>query len=142
MISNTLVYFENKSTFEEELNSGEISTKSIVFIRETGEIWTHGKYYTEYEKVKKVLFESGPGSVADAIKNLRKSILGGASEDYNTLSKIEAFLKHQEIEEGPGISIIRGEDNKQVISVKIDNESIISNNNGELRVKTVDGGTY
>lgn len=143
MINNTLVYFKNKASFEEELEAGNISDQSIVFVEESGEIWTHGSYYTEYEKIKRVLFSTSPGSVADAIKNLRNSILGKVSEDYNTLEKIEAFLKNPtEFAQGPGIEIMNGEGNKKILSVRVDKESIDTTNDGKLKVKTVDGGLY
>lgn len=142
MIEKTLVHFELEDDFNIELEAGNIKYSSIVFIQDTGRIYTHGRFYTDYEEIKRVLFENGPGSVADAIKNLRNSILGGASEDYNTLAKIEAFLKNpQEFSPGPGISINK-EEGKIKISTNIDNLSLISTEDGVLKVNTVDGGTY
>ena len=145
MITKIFLYFEKKAIFEEELELGNISDLSIAFIEETGEIWTHGGYYTEYEKIKRVLFGTGPGSISDTMKNLRASILGSTvSEDYNTLSKIEKFLKSNsnKINTGKGIKEDIEEDGSTTLSISVDEESIGFNDNNELYLKTCDGGLY
>lgn len=40
-----LIHVASKSRLQSLITSGEISEKSIVFIKDTGEIWTHGTYF-------------------------------------------------------------------------------------------------
>lgn len=45
MIENTLLHFKTKTAFNTELEAGNISQTSIVFIDDSKEIWTHGEFY-------------------------------------------------------------------------------------------------
>lgn len=44
-INQKLICVDTKTIFSNKLSNGEISNSSIVFIKDTGEIWTHGKYF-------------------------------------------------------------------------------------------------
>lgn len=44
-INKKLIHFENKANFETQLANNNILDTSIVFIKDTKEIWTHGQYY-------------------------------------------------------------------------------------------------
>ena len=44
-INKKLIHFQTKKKFEEELAKGNLLNTSIVFIKETREIWTHGQLY-------------------------------------------------------------------------------------------------
>lgn len=44
-INKKLIHFKLKSTFESELEAGNILDTSIVFIQDANLIWTHGTYY-------------------------------------------------------------------------------------------------
>ena len=44
-INKKLIHFNYKSKFEKELANGNILPTSIIFIRDTKEIWTHGQFY-------------------------------------------------------------------------------------------------
>ena len=44
-INKKLIHFNKKETFENELAKGNILPTSIIFIKNTKEIWTHGQYY-------------------------------------------------------------------------------------------------
>lgn len=46
-IDKKLIHFNKKEDFVEKLNKGEIKDISIVFIKDTKEIWTHGIYYSD-----------------------------------------------------------------------------------------------
>lgn len=48
-INKKLIHFKNKEKFEQELAKGNILPTSIVFIKNTQEIWTHGQYYSSLE---------------------------------------------------------------------------------------------
>ena len=45
IINQKLICVDTKTIFSNKLSNGEISNSSIVFIKDTGEIWTHGKYF-------------------------------------------------------------------------------------------------
>lgn len=42
MINKPLIHFQKKSSFENALNNGEITDKSLCFIKDVQEIYTHG----------------------------------------------------------------------------------------------------
>ena len=45
-INKKLIHFQTKTAFTTELNAGNILDTSIVFIKDTKEIWTHGQLYS------------------------------------------------------------------------------------------------
>lgn len=45
MINKKLVHFNNKTTFEEQNDAGNILETSIVFVKDSNEIYTHGAEY-------------------------------------------------------------------------------------------------
>lgn len=45
-INKKLIHFKTKAAFTTELNAGNILDTSIVFIKDTKEIWTHGQLYS------------------------------------------------------------------------------------------------
>lgn len=45
MINKKLIHFNNKTTFEEQNDAGNILETSIIFIKDSKEIWTHGNLY-------------------------------------------------------------------------------------------------
>lgn len=64
-INKKLIHFNKKESFENELAKGNIMPTSIVFLKDTKEIWTHGQYYNnseslikELEDIKKDLYSS------------------------------------------------------------------------------------
>lgn len=44
-INKKLIHFGKRSDFDARLHNGEIQGTSIVFIKDTQEIWTHGTFY-------------------------------------------------------------------------------------------------
>lgn len=45
MIKSKLIHFDTRAQFDAKLKASEISLRSIVLIKDTGEIWTRGKFY-------------------------------------------------------------------------------------------------
>lgn len=45
MINKNFIHFNQKSDFLTELNKGNIQNTSIIFIKDTKQIYTHGEYY-------------------------------------------------------------------------------------------------
>lgn len=137
-IMDDLIFFEKESTFNTYLGAGCIPNQSIVLIRESGKIYSHGQYFSDYESIRKALFEDGEGSVKEQLQNLKTEILGGVSKKYNTLKKIEEFLETYNLKAGKGIDVtVEGE-----ISAKVDNESIKFNDKDELSVGVIDAGEF
>lgn len=60
-INKKLIHFNKRSTFDNELNKGNIVYTSIVWIKDTKQIWTHGQIYdcdlTNYAKKEEILAE-------------------------------------------------------------------------------------
>lgn len=70
-INKKLIHFQNKTAFTTELNAGNILDTSIVFIKDTKEIWTHGQLYSCS------LTEEGVISIienSDSISNLTNAL--------------------------------------------------------------------
>ena len=44
-INKKLIHFATKANFDTQLANSNIDDRSIIFINETGQIWTHGKFY-------------------------------------------------------------------------------------------------
>ena len=44
-INKKLIHFATKANFDTQLANSNIDNRSIIFINETGQIWTHGKFY-------------------------------------------------------------------------------------------------
>lgn len=45
MINKKLIHFNNKSTFDQKVKDGEILDTSIVFVKDSNIIHTHGEDY-------------------------------------------------------------------------------------------------
>ena len=141
MIPNKLIEFEKSSSFTRQLGLGNIPRDAIVFIKDTGEIYTNGTCYSNYEEVRKMLFEENPEklTVSERISRLHQKITGGST---TTLKEIEDKLAEYEQKEiqltpGKGVSI-----EGTTINAKVDEESIIINNQNELAVGIVSGGSF
>lgn len=46
MINKHLIHFQKKSSFDKALTNGEITDKSLCFIKDVQEIYTHGQLYS------------------------------------------------------------------------------------------------
>lgn len=70
-INKKLIHFQTKTAFTTELNAGNILDTSIVFIKDTKEIWTHGQLYScslTEEEVTSIIENS------DSISNLTNAL--------------------------------------------------------------------
>lgn len=72
-INKKLIHFQNKTAFTTELNAGNILDTSIVFIKDTKEIWTHGQLYscslTEEEVISIIENSDSISSLTNALNN-------------------------------------------------------------------------
>lgn len=62
MIDKKLIHFNKRETFDTELENGNIPDTSIVFIKDTQEIWTHGQIYNA-----SAITIQGPNSISNAV---------------------------------------------------------------------------
>lgn len=108
-IENTFVHFNNKEDFENSLEKGDIKDTSIIFIKDSKEIYTHGEYYKGGITWKKLESTSEPhsgykvttpkGTVFLKINNIYKDIYG--EELFNQFievlpEKFEASYNYRE----------------------------------------------
>lgn len=72
-INKKLIHFQNKTAFTTELNAGNILDTSIVFIKDTKEIWTHGQLYscsfTEEEVISIIENSDSISNLTNALNN-------------------------------------------------------------------------
>lgn len=72
-INKKLIHFQTKTAFTTELNAGNILDTSIVFIKDTKEIWTHGQLYscslTEEEVISIIENSDSISNLTNALNN-------------------------------------------------------------------------
>ncbi len=124
-INKKLIHFNKKEDFEREVANGNILDKSIVFIKDTKEIYTHGTIYGTIEglasedyvnsKFDEVFqnVSNGKFLIASAITD--KGIYASDEETFQELSdKISSILVAP-----PGTNIIGYVDNKNDIYISL-----------------------
>ena len=92
-INKKLIHFQNKTAFTTELNAGNILDTSIVFIKDTKEIWTHGQLYscslTEEEVISIIENSDSISSLTNALNNKVDKVDGKSltSNDFTDILK-------------------------------------------------------
>lgn len=87
-INQKLIYIETKDIFTSMNSAGELKNSSVVFIGDTGELWTHGKMFginlsSEIDKIKEsyqsaIYYYTG-SSVTAAETTIKPNIIGYSS---------------------------------------------------------------
>lgn len=109
-INKKLIHFNKKEDFNKELESGNILDKSIVFIKDSNQIYTHGKFYDgaspnwEAEEGEAGYIENKPETKTYKITNIGLTVIAGyvnATNDVRGFTNsdkeaIEAFIKNNE----------------------------------------------
>lgn len=92
-INKKLIHFQNKTAFTTELNAGNILDTSIVFIKDTKEIWTHGQLYscslTEEEVISIIENSNSISNLTNALNNKVDKVDGKSltSNDFTDILK-------------------------------------------------------
>ena len=92
-INKKLIHFKTKAAFTTELNAGNILDTSIVFIKDTKEIWTHGQLYscslTEEEVISIIENSSSISNLTNALNNKVDKVDGKSltSNDFTDILK-------------------------------------------------------
>lgn len=92
-INKKLIHFQNRTAFTTELNAGNILDTSIVFIKDTKEIWTHGQLYScslTEEEVISIIENSDPiSNLTNALNNKVDKVDGKSltSNDFSDTLK-------------------------------------------------------
>lgn len=92
-INKKLIHFKTKAAFTTELNAGNILDTSIVFIKDTREIWTHGQLYscslTEEEVISIIENSSSISNLTNALNNKVDKVDGKSltSNDFTDILK-------------------------------------------------------
>ena len=93
-INKKLIHFRTKAAFTTELNAGNIPDTSIVFIKDTKEIWTHGQLYScsplTEEEINSII-ENSPSisTLTQAVSNKVDKVTGKglSTNDYTNQEK-------------------------------------------------------
>ena len=92
-INKKLIHIKTKAAFTTELNAGNILDTSIVFIKDTKEIWTHGQLYscslTEEEVISIIENSSSISNLTNALNNKVDKVNGKSltSNDFTDILK-------------------------------------------------------
>ena len=82
-INKKLIHFQNKSTFNAQLKAGNLKDTSIVFIKDTQEIWTHGQLYSKNE-------------LQEALQNLSNNGIILVVKQFLMFSLYEIIIQYEE----------------------------------------------
>lgn len=96
-INKKLIHFQNKSTFNAQLKAGNLKDTSIVFIKDTQEIWTHGQLYSknELQEALQNLSNNLDTISNNVTTNTRNLELQDKRIDYNTTA-ITAHIQNKQ----------------------------------------------
>lgn len=93
-INKKLIHFKTKTAFTTELDAGNILNTSIVFIKDTKEIWTHGQLYScsslTEEEINSIIEKSPSISTLTQAVDLKVDKVDGkqlSTNDYTTDEK-------------------------------------------------------
>ena len=102
-IEKKLIHFKSKSVFNQKLANNEILDTSIVFIKDTQEIWTHGQLYkctdndTTYSAGDGISLSGTTFSHADTNTNISTDTSYGPATDVTQSAKNTATFKVPQI---------------------------------------------
>ena len=116
-INKKLIHFNEKSEFDKRLANNEILDTSIVFIKDSNEIWTHGNLY---KSVNWSVLKKGVEEVLTEAKNIG---LGA------TMSYLEEYVR----------------DTTSIATLKatpVDPNVIVDENIGVIMLSNIDGAVY
>lgn len=117
-INKKLIHFNSKDTFEREKKSGNILDTSIVFIKDSQEIYTHGEYYSTKQDLSQYLTKDN----ADTLYIQPKNIIKGQFIDQEDVLDFYADTVYE---------IFDGKD----LSGLIDDNSLITDSSNNLLSK-------
>lgn len=91
-INKKLIHFKTKTAFTTELNAGNILDTSIVFIKDTKEIWTHSQLYscslTEEEVISIIKNSGSISNLTNALNNKVDKVPGKSLVDDTEIDKL------------------------------------------------------
>ena len=126
-ITKKLVHFKTQANFDKELNAGNIADTSIVFIKDTQRIWTHGTYFSslkealEQKKISENDFLAGDNITIDKIDN--KLRITGKASSYTLPVADENILGGVYVLTEGGIGSLK----RSLRGISLSNESDLNN---------------
>lgn len=100
-INKKLIHFRTKTAFTTELNAGNILDTSIVFIKDTKEIWTHGQLYscslTEEEVVSIIENSDSISNLTNALNNKVDKVPGKSLVDDTEIIKLSELPSNSDL---------------------------------------------
>lgn len=137
-INKKLIHFQNKSTFNAQLKAGNLKDTSIVFIKDTQEIWTHGQLYSknELQEALQNLSNNLDTISNNVTTNTRNLELQDKRIDYNTTA-ITAHIQnkqnpHSVTKEQVGLSNVTNDAQVKRSEMGANNGVATLNTNGKI----------
>ena len=100
-INKKLIHFQTKTAFTTELNAGNILDTSIVFIKDTKEIWTHGQLYscslTEEEVISIIENSNSISNLTSALNNKVDKVSGKSLVDDIEIIKLSELPSNSDL---------------------------------------------
>lgn len=100
-INKKLIHFKTKTAFTTELNAGNILDTSIVFIKDTKEIWTHGQLYscslTEEEVISIIENSNSISNLTNALNNKVDKVPGKSLVDNTEITKLSELPSNSDL---------------------------------------------
>lgn len=100
-INKKLIHFKNKTAFTTELNAGNIPDTSIVFIKDTKEIWTHSQLYscslTEEEVISIIENSNSISNLTNALNNKVDKVPGKSLVDDTDITKLSELPSNSDL---------------------------------------------
>ena len=100
-INKKLIHFRTKTAFTTELNAGNILDTSIVFIKDTKEIWTHGQLYscslTEEEVISIIENSDSISNLTNALNNKVDKVPGKSLVDDTEIIKLSELPSNSDL---------------------------------------------
>lgn len=96
LINKLFIYVKTRAVFDEKLAAGDFSNTSIIFIEDTSEIWTHGKFYASLGDIS---------SDISALESDIKSILRGEKISGSNAIVVTPTVESEGVIPVPSISL-------------------------------------
>lgn len=132
-MANRFVHFANKATFTGTENYATVYAKSIVFLQDTQEIWTHGTYYAIPETYKTKI--TNLETAVKALQDLNASAFAFKNVKVGSTTVTAASGKETiTFKEGQGISLSLAESGELTINSTVE-ESVTGVKSGDKVLK-------
>ena len=125
-INKKLIHFRTKTAFTTELDAGNILDTSIVFIKDTKEIWTHGQLYscslTEEEVISIIKNSDSISNLTNALNNKVDKVSGKSLVDDTEINKLSNLPSKADLDSAIADAKKAGTDTQTNLTAHINNK--------------------